>query len=62
MLPRLTCSALQQDLDEEANHKSLTAKPLRETANMISFCADAIVRDDMYLGASNAYMREVGCT
>ena len=34
---------------------------LRETANMISFCADAIgIRDDMYLGAGNAYMREVG--
>ncbi|CSF98312.1 aspartate/ornithine carbamoyltransferase family protein [Shigella sonnei] len=29
--------------------------------NMISFCADAIgIRDDMYLGAGNAYMREVG--
>ena len=28
---------------------------------MISFCADAIgIRDDMYLGAGNAYMREVG--
>ncbi len=34
---------------------------MRETANMISFCADAIgIRDDMYLGAGNAYMREVG--
>ena len=28
---------------------------------MRSFCADAIgIRDDMYLGAGNAYMREVG--
>lgn len=28
---------------------------------MISFCADAIgIRDDMFLGAGNAYMREVG--
>ncbi len=28
---------------------------------MISFCADVIgIRDDMYLGAGNAYMREVG--
>ncbi|MGA0525667.1 knotted carbamoyltransferase YgeW, partial [Escherichia coli] len=33
---------------------------VRETANMISICADAIcIRDDMYLGAGNAYMREV---
>jgi knotted carbamoyltransferase YgeW len=28
---------------------------------MISFCADAVgIRDDMFLGAGNAYMREVG--
>jgi knotted carbamoyltransferase YgeW len=28
---------------------------------MISFCAEAVgIRDDMYLGAGNAYMREVG--
>ena len=34
---------------------------MRETANMISFCADAVgIRDDMFLGAGNTYMREVG--
>ena len=34
---------------------------MRETANMVSFCAEAVgIRDDMYLGAGNAYMREVG--
>jgi knotted carbamoyltransferase YgeW len=28
---------------------------------MVSFCAEAVgIRDDMYLGAGNAYMREVG--
>ncbi|MDE8739992.1 hypothetical protein PZH30_23710, partial [Escherichia coli] len=29
-------------------------------ANMISFCADAIgIRDDMYLGAGNAYIDDI---
>jgi knotted carbamoyltransferase YgeW len=33
---------------------------VRETANMISFMADVIgIRDDMYIGKGNAYMREV---
>jgi ornithine carbamoyltransferase len=33
---------------------------VRETANMISFMAEVIgIRDDMYLGEGNAYMREV---
>ncbi|HBI55417.1 MAG TPA: knotted carbamoyltransferase YgeW, partial [Firmicutes bacterium] len=32
----------------------------RETANMVSFMADVIgIRDDMYIGKGNAYMREV---
>ena len=34
---------------------------VRETANMISFMTEAIgIRDDMYLGEGNTYMREVG--
>jgi len=48
-----------QDLDEG---KSQTAhgETVRETANMISFMADVIgIRDDMYIGRGNAYMREV---
>lgn len=50
----------QQDLDE-GKSQIAHGETVRETANMISFCADAIgIRDDMYLGAGNAYMREVG--
>ncbi|AKG70979.1 ornithine carbamoyltransferase [Serratia fonticola] len=51
---------VQQDLDE-GKSQIAHGETVRETANMISFCADAIgIRDDMYLGAGNAYMREVG--
>jgi knotted carbamoyltransferase YgeW len=50
----------QQDLDE-GKSQIAHGETVRETANMISFCAEAIgIRDDMYLGAGNAYMREVG--
>ncbi|OMQ22866.1 knotted carbamoyltransferase YgeW [Serratia oryzae] len=50
----------QQDLDE-GKSQIAHGETVRETANMISFCADAIgIRDDMFLGAGNAYMREVG--
>jgi len=36
---------------------------VRETANMISFLTDIIgIRDDMYLGEGNKYMREVGAS
>ena len=48
-----------QDLDEG---KSQTAhgETVRETANMISFMADVIgIRDDMYIGKGNTYMRNV---
>lgn len=48
-----------QDLDE---NKSQIAhgETVRETANMISFMADVIgIRDDMYIGKGNTYMREV---
>lgn len=50
----------QQDLDE-GKSQIAHGETVRETANMISFCAEAIgIRDDMYLGAGNTYMREVG--
>ncbi|WP_435928099.1 knotted carbamoyltransferase YgeW [Dryocola sp. BD613] len=50
----------QQDLDE-GKSQIAHGETVRETANMISFCAEVIgIRDDMYLGAGNAYMREVG--
>jgi ornithine carbamoyltransferase len=40
----------QQDLDE-GKSQIAHGETVRETANMISFCADAIgIRDDMYLG------------
>lgn len=48
-----------QDLDEGKSQIS-HGETVRETANMISFLSDIIgIRDDMYLGAGNAYMREV---
>jgi knotted carbamoyltransferase YgeW len=49
-----------QDLDEGKSQIS-HGETVRETANMISFLTETIgIRDDMYLGAGNAYMREVG--
>ena len=49
-----------QDLDE-AKSQIAHGETVRETANMISFTTDIIgIRDDMYLGAGNTYMREVG--
>ena len=48
-----------QDLDE-GKSQIAHGETVRETANMISFLAEAIgIRDDMYLGAGNAFMREV---
>jgi knotted carbamoyltransferase YgeW len=48
-----------QDLDESKSQIS-HGETVRETANMISFLSDFIgIRDDMYLGAGNAYMRDV---
>jgi knotted carbamoyltransferase YgeW len=50
----------QQDLDE-GKSQIAHGETVRETANMVSFCAEVVgIRDDMYLGAGNAYMREVG--
>lgn len=49
-----------QDMDEEKSQIS-HGETVRETANMISFLTDIIgIRDDMYLGEGNSYMREVG--
>ena len=49
-----------QDLDESKSQIA-HGETVRETANMISFLTDVVgIRDDMYLGAGNAYMREVG--
>ncbi|MBC8257746.1 MAG: knotted carbamoyltransferase YgeW [SAR324 cluster bacterium] len=48
-----------QDLDE-GKSQIAHGETVRETANMISFLSEAIgIRDDMYLGAGNAFMREV---
>ena len=48
-----------QDLDE-GKSQIAHGETVRETANMISFLTEAIgIRDDMYLGAGNAYMQEV---
>lgn len=48
-----------QDLDETKSQIT-HGETVRETANMISFLADFVgIRDDMYLGEGNRYMREV---
>lgn len=48
-----------QDLDESKSQIA-HGETVRETANMISFMADAIsIRDDMYIGKGNAYMHQV---
>jgi knotted carbamoyltransferase YgeW len=49
-----------QDLDE-GKSQIAHGETVRETANMISFLSEVIgIRDDKFLGAGNAYMREVG--
>ncbi|MGM0609354.1 MAG: knotted carbamoyltransferase YgeW [Candidatus Muiribacteriota bacterium] len=48
-----------QDLDEKTSQIA-HGETVRETANMISFLSEVIgIRDDMYLGAGNKYMKEV---
>ncbi len=48
-----------QDL-EEGKSQIAHGETVRETANMISFMADVIgIRDDMYIGKGNTYMRNV---
>ncbi len=47
------------DLDEEKSQIA-HGETVRETANMLSFLTKAIgIRDDMYIGQGNTYMREV---
>ncbi len=48
-----------QDLDE-GKSQIAHGETVRETANMVSFMADVIgIRDDMYIGRGNTFMREV---
>jgi len=48
-----------QDLDE-GKSQIAHGETVRDTANMVSFMADVIgIRDDMYIGKGNTYMREV---
>lgn len=48
-----------QDLDE-GKSQIAHGETVRETATMIAFMAEVIgIRDDMYIGKGNAYMREV---
>jgi len=48
------------ELDEEKSQIA-HGETVRETANMISFLTEIIgIRDDMFLGEGNRYMREVG--
>ncbi len=48
-----------QDFDEGKSQVA-HGETVRETANMISFMADIIgIRDDMYIGKGNQYMRDV---
>jgi knotted carbamoyltransferase YgeW len=48
-----------QDFDEGKSQVA-HGETVRETANMIAFMADVIgIRDDMYIGKGNAYMRQV---
>jgi len=49
-----------QDMDETKSQIA-HGETVRETANMISFLTDVIgIRDDIFLGEGNKYMREVG--
>ncbi|HSV87807.1 MAG TPA: knotted carbamoyltransferase YgeW [Bacteroidales bacterium] len=51
-----------QDMDEEKSQIS-HGETTRETAQMISFLTDMIgIRDDIFLGEGNKYMREVGAS
>jgi knotted carbamoyltransferase YgeW len=48
-----------QDFDEGKSQVA-HGETVRETANMVAFMADVIgIRDDMYIGKGNAYMRQV---
>ncbi len=46
---------------EEGKSQVAHGETVRETANMISFLSETIgIRDDMFIGKGNTYMREVG--
>ncbi len=48
-----------QDMDEEKSQIA-HGETVRETANMISFLTEIVgIRDDMFLGAGHAYMKQV---
>ena len=48
-----------QDLDE-GKSQIAHGETVRETANMVSFMAETVgIRDDMFIGKGNSYMREV---
>lgn len=48
---------------EEGKSQVAHGETVRETANMISFLSETIgIRDDMYIGKGNTYMREVGAS
>ena len=56
------CNLLGLEVQDFDEGKSQVAhgETVRETANMISFMADIIgIRDDMFIGKGNAYMRHV---
>ena len=58
-MPAICWDLEVQDLDEGKSQVA-HGETVRETANMVSFMADVIgIRDDMYIGKGNAYMREV---
>ncbi|MDR2825709.1 MAG: knotted carbamoyltransferase YgeW [Deltaproteobacteria bacterium] len=51
-----------QDLDE-GKSQIAHGETVRETATMVSFMAETIgIRDDMFIGKGNAYMREVSAS
>jgi knotted carbamoyltransferase YgeW len=51
-----------QDLDE-GKSQIAHGETIRETSNMISFMTDVIgIRDDMYIGKGNTYMRKVAAS
>lgn len=48
---------------DEGKSQVAHGETLRETANMISFLTESVgIRDDMYIGKGNTYMREFGAS
>lgn len=51
---------LEEQVLDESSSQIAHGETVRETANMVSFMADVIgIRDDMFIGEGNKYMREV---